>query len=121
MMAMGHIELKEKDTNMNNGSMTLHKNGKYHPKTVWLSLGDIFDRLPAQLSHNILEGTYPIYGRVITKVLRVSDHKLEIVLGDNLEGIVKHNTITSDETLIGVYGELELYIDNIKEIECQKK
>ncbi len=93
----------------------LHKNGKYYPKTSELIVGEVFERLPKELSHNLLEGTYPIYGRLIDEVRRVSEHKLEIVLGYNLEGVIRHDVITSDESLIGVYGEIDLYITNAKD------
>ena len=95
----------------------LHKNGKYYPKTSLLVVGEVFERLPKDISHNLLEGTYPIYGRLIDEVRRVSEHKLEIVLGYNLEGVVRHNTITSDESVIGVYGEIDLYIENAKDLK----
>ncbi len=96
-------------------STTLHRDGKYYPKTSELIVGDVFERLPKKLSHNLLEGTYPIYGRLIDEVRRVSEHKLEIVLGYNLEGVIRHDVITSDESLIGVYGEIDLYITNAKD------
>ncbi len=93
----------------------LHRDGKYYPKTSELIVGEVFERLPKGLSHNLLEGTYPIYGRLIDEVRRVSEHKLEIVLGYNLEGVIRHDVITSDESLIGVYGEIDLYITNAKD------
>jgi len=98
-------------------TMFLHKNGKYYPKVTALIVGDVFERLPKEMSHQLLDGTYPLYGRLINEVRRVSEHKLEVVLGFNLEGIVKHNVITSDETLIVVYGEIDLYITNAKDFK----
>jgi len=88
-----------------------------YPKTSELVVGEVFERLPKTISHHILKGTYPIYGRLINEVRRVSEHKLEIVLGLNVEGVVRHNTITSDESLIGVYGEIDLYIKNAKGLQ----
>ncbi len=96
----------------------LHGDGKYYPKTSELLIGEVFERLPRELSHIRIEGTYPLYGRLINSVTRVSEHKLEVVLGYNLVGVVKHNVITSDETLIAIYGEIDLYI---KDSKCQMK
>jgi len=90
---------------------------KYYPPEVELFVGAIFDRLPRGLYHLKLKGTYPLYGRVIEGFERVSEHKLLVFLGYSECTIDRSGARTSDTTTVGIYGELEAHITNLKELK----
>jgi len=85
----------------------VHYWDKVHPDTVSLSIGDEFDRVPKGLSFNIVSGTYPLYGRIITGTKRVSEHKLLVMLGDAEDYV---GDTPSETSTIAVYGEIDVYV-----------
>jgi len=78
--------------------------------------GELFDRIPSELHHVKTEGTHPLYGRIILDVVRVSKHKLVILLGHNVAGKTRRDARTTKETVIAIYGEIDVFVDNIRSI-----
>ncbi len=83
---------------------------KVYPKTIDLSEGLMFNRLPRPLNFNRVSGTHPIYGRNILGFNRVGEHKIIVTLGAYTgDGCIIE---PSAEAVVAVYGEIDTYVVN---------
>ncbi len=93
---------------------------KHYPKELSINIGSAFSRIPKRFafSPETLEGVFPLYGRIIEDVQRLSEHKLELTLGWYIDEFHFDDGIKPKSSVkISVYGEVEEYYEQLEKLE----
>ena len=81
---------------------------KYFPARIDLSVGESFGRLPKGLFFEVVDGSYPIYSRVVLSAEIINANKAIVTLGEviELERVDVSDGAISEEVTLHVYGDL---------------
>lgn len=88
-----------------------YRNDKVYPKTLNISVGEEFNRLPRDILWQVVEGSYPIYGRIIINCNLVSKHKAILELSEYMYDDYNNYNEPSDYAILEIFGNLDKYID----------
>lgn len=82
---------------------------KKYPKNINLCIGEMFSRLPIELSFKLVSGSTPLYGRTIIDSDRLSVDQLLLTLGEIFEFDAELN-LPSAKSSVLITGDIDTYI-----------
>ena len=95
---------------------------KKYPEYITYRVGDLFTRPPRDIFFRCVDGTLPIYNRVVLGMELINDNKLIIELGELMDDIDADKTrFCSDSSVIALYGEIlgVISLDDFDEVDFE--